>query len=626
MTADEPSLERQMGCMAGFFHLFDRSYIPSKRYVSPKSLLLPSSFQDTDSVSEKSDSSSTLLFPEQSPTLTPSLKQKPWKLLEASRLSLDSRAVTDAKGKLHRRSPGAVGRLMGLDTLPDQDTQPIAKPIMLRRSSSESRARTDSSFYQFVDVTTFEKVPIQENSKRQRNNAFIQRKSLELFPQETKRVVGMQPVPVSLYCEIERRLRVRGIDEPAKDLETLKHVLEAVQLRGLLRSKPLDKSDQRINGYDRSPVPTPLVLMKPASKLPHSPRRDPRSEKRVPQAVRRNDNKGRRVAKNEVRRGGTDRKISPVGSPVGSPRKVGPCPGTVRSGVNNRRKDANVVQRGISAGTGTGSDERIKSPRPYEYDWEEERTGRNLLERCDQLLYSIAAITDTDQISSEDLQPSPVSVLDSVFHGDECSPSPKTKRSLHFQADKPLDLEWDMSNDEMAAVGSVCSDPDYVFVAEIMRLSSGSHDLSKLFASLEIGHELRRTGAANSHHRHLLYDLVFEILNRHRHMSSWDAFKCARSISFTRYSQMIDTRSVWQEIQGMKELIITNEVQDVTCSAVSRDMDADHEWTQPSVEVSDTVLQIERMVFKDLVADMIRELAHVAAISYHHLPQRKLIF
>lgn len=64
---------------------------------------------------------------------------------------------------------------------------------------------------------------------------------------------------------------------------------------------------------------------------------------------------------------------------------------------------------------------------------QEERAGRNILERCDQLLYSIAAITATGQISSEDLQPSPVSVLDSVFHGDECSPSPKTKRNLHFQ-------------------------------------------------------------------------------------------------------------------------------------------------------------------------------------------------
>lgn len=281
--------------------------------------------------------------------------------MEASRLSLDSRAVTDAKGKLHRRSPGAVARLMGLDALPNQDTQP--KPAILRRSSSESRARTDPSFYQFVDATAFEKVHFTEKSRKQKNNSFIQRKSIELFPTEQKRV-GMQPVPVSLYCEIERRLRIRGIEEPAKDLETLKQVLEAVQLRGLLHSKPLDVPDQRMDGYDF--CTSPVVLLKSASKPSRVLRRDPRSEKQAPQAVRGTD---RRVAKSEMRRG-TERKLSPVGSPVGSPRKVGPGPVTVRSGVNNRRRDANMVQREIStgAGTGTGSDKRIKNI--PQYDWE----------------------------------------------------------------------------------------------------------------------------------------------------------------------------------------------------------------------------------------------------------------
>lgn len=271
--------------------------------------------------------------------------------------------MTDAKGKLHRRSPGAVARLMGLDVLPDQDTLP--KPAMLRRSSSESRARNDPSFYQFVDATAFEKTPLKENSRKQRNNSFIRRKSFELFPPEPKRV-GVQPVPVSLYCEIERRLRVRGIEEPSKDLETLKQVLEAVQLRGLLHSKPSDGPDESIDGDDRSSV-SPLVLMKSASKPSRAPRRDPRSEKQAPQAVRCID-RSRSLAKSEIRRG-SERKTSPVASPVGSPRKVAPGPGIGRSrGVNNRRRDANAVQRGISTGTGTGSDKRIKSP--SQYDWE----------------------------------------------------------------------------------------------------------------------------------------------------------------------------------------------------------------------------------------------------------------
>lgn len=177
----------------------------------------------------------------------------------------------------------------------------------------------------------------------------------------------------------------------------------------------------------------------------------------------------------------------------------------------------------------------------------------------------------------------------------------------------------------MSSIGSECCDPDYIFVAEIMRYSDRCHDSFKLFLSLEKHHKLCGTGDT-SHHRRLLNDLVCEILNRHRHMSSWEAFKHVKSTSSTRYSQMPDTGSVWQQIQQMREPIISNDVADVTSSAVSKDMDADHTWAYQPAELSEAVLQVERMIFKDLIADTIHELAEVAAISYHHLPRRKLIF
>ena len=54
---------------------------------------------------------------------------------------------------------------------------------------------------------------------------------------------------------------------------------------------------------------------------------------------------------------------------------------------------------------------------------EDYKEGRSLLERCDKLLHSIAEIT------ANELQPSPVSVLDSSFYKDESSsPSPVMKR------------------------------------------------------------------------------------------------------------------------------------------------------------------------------------------------------
>ena len=59
---------------------------------------------------------------------------------------------------------------------------------------------------------------------------------------------------------------------------------------------------------------------------------------------------------------------------------------------------------------------------------EEYKEGRSLLERCDKLLYSIAEMTATTE-----LQPSPVSVLDSSFYKEESSPSPVLKRCIDIK-------------------------------------------------------------------------------------------------------------------------------------------------------------------------------------------------
>lgn len=95
-----------------------------------------------------------------------------WKFSrEAPRLSLDSRAVVDAKGALHprqippttntaaaaenddgdkqRRSTSVIARLMGLEPLPDSDPQPVT--AKLQRSASESRVSRDLPQCRFSD-------------------------------------------------------------------------------------------------------------------------------------------------------------------------------------------------------------------------------------------------------------------------------------------------------------------------------------------------------------------------------------------------------------------------------------------------------------------------------------------
>lgn len=236
-----------------------------------------------------------------------------WKLRDAPRLSLDSRAVFDAKGKLrpreirtttpvfsgdpsdcsdagddhdkHRRSPSVVARLMGLDALPvDCNEEHHPQRSELRRSASESRVHRDLWQFHFQKLTPnsseelfrLRKVDCSDfrprNSKPEPPRAPpdpLKRKSYfeaqEFFP-EPKRTGSM-------YDEIEKRLRMRGIEEPAKDLETLKQIVEALQLKGLLHSKlPEFPSIGRLDAINNHALPTsattesPIILTKPAPK------------------------------------------------------------------------------------------------------------------------------------------------------------------------------------------------------------------------------------------------------------------------------------------------------------------------------------------------------------------------
>lgn len=240
-----------------------------------------------------------------------------WKFgKEAPRLSLDSRATTDAKGGLHpkeirtaasidvaaadaadsgqqHRSPSVIARLMGLDQLPNSsDSQPE-----LRRSASESRVSKDLFQSRLMSDCTslYPKPPAQLHSSHLSNasinphytdprsqslkkgvnadiSAGLSRGGLNSMsqwraPQPRKSFFDFGdvfPEPkqnISIYGEIEKRLRMRGIDEPSKDLETLKQILEALQLKGLLHSKPPQQNYVRHRNfvYDESSI----VLMKP---------------------------------------------------------------------------------------------------------------------------------------------------------------------------------------------------------------------------------------------------------------------------------------------------------------------------------------------------------------------------
>lgn len=257
-----------------------------------------------------------------------------WKFCkETPRLSLDSRATFDAaKGSLKpkeirtnasilstnrcdncsdgadtNRSPSVIARLMGLDQLPNSSSS-VSEP-QFRRSASESRVSRDIFQHRMtehhnnnntksinarknqtnevasyntttvirnrnVDPSAFTPTNMNkfESINKASNRGFKslqQRKSFydstDIFPEPKQ--------TVSIYGEIEKRLRMRGIDEPSKDLETLKQILEAMQLKGLLHTKkPSSPSRNNKNFvFDRSysfasVTQSPVVLMKPLNR------------------------------------------------------------------------------------------------------------------------------------------------------------------------------------------------------------------------------------------------------------------------------------------------------------------------------------------------------------------------
>ncbi|XP_020101066.1 protein LONGIFOLIA 1 isoform X2 [Ananas comosus] len=658
----EARIEKQMGCMTGFLHLIDRHHILSGKR------LFPSAIPGSTSPSERCDcpSSPESRPPPSSPARFSAFEfegtKTPWKLREAPRFSLDSRLRSDSGGEGRlRRSPSVVARLMGLDALPPSAAAE-SKPPELRRSVSESRVPRDPAHRRFLDagfpkkhfpdkpipgearVTRDAKKPLPlPHSQKLPPPPSIQRKSFfdaeDIFP-EPKRSSGGS---TALCGEIERRLRMRGIDEPAKDLESLKQILEALQLKGLLHpSSPSHHSRNLI--FDPNPNlnlrRAPIVLMKPSASPPSSPSSP---------STRRRSHINAEPSRNSHPQRGV--------SAAHSPRRVGSDPTTVRS-PRNRKPSINRIRSpaedDTAVSTATPSHELNLQVRSREGEEYNNGSGRSLLERCDKLLSSIAAIATTagaDQATAaaEQQQPSPVSVLDasSCFLGvGEGSPSPSpspspvsatAKRAIDFVRDKLAPYwEEDQWSRETQTVGSdpgeggVESDDqeDYIYVAEIVRASDRLRGPSDAYALLE---KRRQWPPSTRPRRRLLFDAVAEILDRmrRRHASPWDAFARAGAPLPPSAPRSL-VRHVWGEVRRMREPVAAagggEDVDEVTCGAIRRDVADDVAWARPSAELSDAVLRIERLIFKDLVADTIRCLADVASLPRAHLPRRRLVF
>ncbi|KAL9239703.1 hypothetical protein vseg_014000 [Gypsophila vaccaria] len=757
MTIHEQNLEKQIGkhmsgCMSGFFNIFERSHFP-KRLPPP---LPPPPTHGGDSASETVSSVASSPKAKTQQLRQPKIRSlateneavkcqspsSPWKFTrEIPRLSLDSRAVTDAKGGLRpreirinngsssgkagedveRKSPSVIARLMGLEPLPSSVgssgsgsnvSEPESNKAELRRSASESRSRE----YRFVDNSSFlstylvrneggverklehprqqtnennnnnnHKMRNQNNNNNKSNN-YNQRRimferrsyydSTDFFPAEIQ--TKQQQKPVSIYGEIERRLNGRRIDESSKDLETLKHIIEAVKLKGLLHSSTTYSEMKARNNavYDRRffvEEESPIVLMKPtrptspASSTPMNRRRiqscnvssgelshSPRKERPARSAMR---SPGRGESRSSApilrRKGGPVSLETPEvrrsHSPVQSPRPTRPTDQTVNRSPRRRRPTTEMYQGDrLQCGPTFTEDEMsavsescfsISSHTDNErWRVDDYMDGKNLLERCDKLLNNIAEITansNSNSNSAELQQPSPVSVLDSSFYKeDESSPSPVKKRTIDFKDQVVSELEdglWSpsSSNQFMKLDNDFDSseDSEFSYISEVLRASNYLPDDNNLFFLIEKQTSIRGVCRDKSKtsilQRKLIFDIVIEILDRNRQLPPWKA------ASTLERRPMFE--EIWSQIQKTREVGPSEDLVELICGCLKKDLSQDsvNGWDGFPMETSDAVLDIERLIFKDLIGETIRDLAALAVKSKEggvHPLCRKLVF
>ncbi|KAK1357070.1 Protein LONGIFOLIA like [Heracleum sosnowskyi] len=619
-----------------------------------------------------------------------------WKF--SPRLSLDSRATFDvAKGNLYRkqtnssnlsanhcdksdrgtdgsrRSTSVIAKLMGIETLPDSKSEPVAKQAELRRSASESRVSRDIFQPRMVENDDDDIVKVKQQNhvitsnvirenyvdqlRRGGSNRGVkspqQRKSFfnsgDIFPEPTKNV--------SIYGEIERRLKMRGIDEPSKDLETLKQILEAMQLKGLLHSNPRPRVRNTNIVYDRnfshsSESQSPIVLMKPLNRrvsdeLPSnigsnsgnrvssiSPRRQRQSiDRNANSPVRaRNSSSPTRTEANarssnsrsnspvktkqltiETQRRGNESKDSQRVSPKISPRRnVADQAVTNRSQIIRRPIEDEFSSSVSESSVITPSQTDTERSKVNEY-----KEGRRLLDRCDKLLNSIAEMNATES------QPSPVSVLDSSYYKDDSSlsPSPVIKRHLSY----PVEVE-ELGSPGISSVLLDCeddiNDSDFTYISKVIRAwnfgPEGATD--HIFLQLEKQHYMKNKDAskASKLQRRLIFDTITEIMEQKRNLPPWKALASRPLL-----------QQIWSEFQRIREQQSSDDLFEVICGVLKKDLDGEaiNGWGDFPLEISEAVLDIERLIFKDLVGESIRDLAESAAAKRTHLaPSRKLVF
>ncbi|KAJ0878089.1 putative protein LONGIFOLIA [Helianthus annuus] len=583
------SMEKQIGCMSGFLQIFDRQQIlAGKRIHSTKRL--PSSTavvasSETESsgyspvVSASPDSSQLspvekMNYRSKSPVMVPTSSLKTSK--EINTPSLDSRGcspmsetsvVADEKEN-QRRSPSVIARLMGLEPLSYSDkkcSQTVVKPV-LRRSVSEPRVSRSLHHSTYIDDNNFQlKQPnqsqkVQKINANNRNGRETSRRNGDL-PKSFFDSTDFFPEPnqptVTMHGDFEKKLKMRGITEHSKDLNTLKQILEVLQLKGLLRStNRLSNIDSHRNFvYDRNLQlnKSNIVLVKPSRFVNNS-----RSTRQFV------SEKSPAISPNRAR--AVDRSgKSPVRGRTCSANRIESNLKACNS-ISKAKTSNNEIERRENNSSGslkssqlrsfrnrklTESSSSVNSPKQKSMKTivaKHELASTAESERCDKLLSRIAETGGATESarSSAAVIPSPVSVVDSGFDTDELL---TPLQCIDLEATPAFDFKEDDGIHKLSPTKHeefISDDSDFIYISHILRASQHLHKDSNVFSSIEQHlYNNKNTSNVSKRQRKLIFDVVHEIIDKNKQLPPWKTL-----FEDTRAS----VKQIWYEFQKIREV------------------------------------------------------------------------
>ncbi|CAK9219370.1 unnamed protein product [Sphagnum troendelagicum] len=463
------------------------------------------------------------------------------------------------------------------------------------------------------------------------------------------------PGPEPLHGNMAHRLRQLRLRNLVQERKTLKHILEALQLKGLLHA-PRHKQTAGTNFFSDS-----KLLLVPKGGQGRRPRLQPKGEivssPKTPRSAQVGNIK--LLASPSVREPGSPglpRPGSPNGVAFGSGSKR--MPENVRSPQAKSMPQSQLSQelvKGRTAGIIGPESPRLRRPilsdskstnsTVEEYPKYQSLKGPvdvSILkskqlsklakerEKCNGVLFEKSNFSKNDQMNSGPEQPSPVSVLDSTaFEDEECSLSSRAEEHA-IQVTSGLTRDGSPTTWSIHMQGHII-DPALLVQSERLQREEKTKDRLYTFQQWCNTNEEQRRESVD---HHLLFDTVNEILVRKCQLESLYSQPWVMTSRIFKFIQEKSkgqnlVREVWEELQGTACTSL-NDGGDNIQSILQKDLGCNngHEWSDYGLMHGELGLELEQLIFKDLVDETVRELKCCSssgdgACSRNSLPFRK---